>query len=215
MTLDLSLGVRRSLDAALDAHPDAGAVAFAGSWRSWRWLERTMRAIDEALAQAGVGPGDAVALVVRNRPQHVAAIAAQLAGRRTTTMIYAAQSAAGIAADVGRVAVRAVLADVQDWSEPVIAAAQAAGVVGLVLADDAEAPVRMLVGPPAKAASAPRRPEVAFEILSSGTTGAPKRVPLSWTAVEQAVGTAPRSTPPKTARPRRPSSCTRSAASAA
>lgn len=187
MTLDLSLGVRRSLDAALEAHADAGAIAFAGSWRSWRWLQRTMQAVDDALAQAGVGAGDAVALVVRNRPQHVAAIASQLVGRRTTAMIYAAQSETGIAADIGRVAVRAVLADLQDWSEAAVAAARAAGVVGLSLADDLEAPVGVIVRPSAVAAPACRRPGVAFEILSSGTTGAPKRVPLSWSAVEQAV----------------------------
>jgi long-chain acyl-CoA synthetase len=183
MSLDLSLSVKQLLATA----SDAGAIAFGGAWRSWRWLARAVEAIEVVLAQAGLEDGDAVALVARNRPQHIAAIAAQLVGARTTVMIYSAQSAAGIAADIAKVGVRAVMADADDWSPEAIAAAKAAGVVGIALSDDADAPAQPVEGLLTRAATAARRPDMAFELLSSGTTGAPKRVPLSWTAVGEAV----------------------------
>lgn len=170
MNLDLVGAVREHL-----AGDDADALAFGGRWRSWRWLGDAAASIERAADGAR-----AIGLVSRNRPQHVAAFASGIAARRTTVMIYAAQSPAGIAADIRQLALEAVLADSEDWTEEALEAARETGTAAIVMEDRPDGDIARLLSPggggPFRATSA----DVAFELLSSGTTGAPKRVPLSW-----------------------------------
>lgn len=180
MDLDLVSAVREQL-----AGGDAYALAFHGRWRSWRWLGDAAASIDRAANGAR-----AVGLVSRNRPQHVAALAGGIAARRTTVMIYAAQSPAGIAADIRQLALQAVLADPEDWTEEALAAARETGTAAIAIEDRADSDIARVLSPrgdgPFRAASS----EVAFELLSSGTTGAPKRVRLAWQALTSATADA-------------------------
>jgi acyl-coenzyme A synthetase/AMP-(fatty) acid ligase len=184
MSDDLSAQVRRTLDS-----DGAEAIAFGGRWRSWPWVRRLARQLDAALVAAGVPAGAPVALIARNRPASVAAFAAQVAARRPTSMIYSAQNAAALAADARRLRAAAILADPQDWTPELIAAAAEAGSAGIAIADDEDRPVRLVAGLE-RIGAGPHHAVaegVGFELLSSGTTGAPKRVPLLWATVESAV----------------------------
>ncbi|HEY3696988.1 fatty acid--CoA ligase family protein [Phenylobacterium sp.] len=198
-------GLSDRVRATLETGGEAPAVAFAGTWRSWAWVKQVADQLEAALAAGGVAAGAPVGLAARNRPAQVAAFAGQIAARRTTSMIYTAQTPVGMAADVRRLNAAAILADPQDWTAELRAAAAETGSLGLALADDPDTPVRVVDGLE-RAGAGPHRSvaaEVAFELLSSGTTGAPKRLPLSWATVESAtadaglvyVGTAQRQTP--------------------
>jgi len=185
--LDIQAGVR----AALAGRKDANAVAFAGSWRTVDWISRFVAEFEAALSSAG-GSTAQVALVSRNRPQHVATIAAQLLARRTTVMIYAAQSPQGIAADLRRLRPDVVVADIEDWSAELRQAAAEVGAAGVTIRDSADGPVHLELapGPASLRRSQGADADIAFQLLSSGTTGAPKRTPLSWDAVSEAVADA-------------------------
>lgn len=164
------------------------ALAFEGHWRSWSWLAHVACAIDTALTDAGIGQGQPIGLIARNRPAHVAAMAALISTRRTTCMIYSAQSPAAMAAEVKGLSAPALLADPQDWTDEVRAAAEAIGALGLAISADTAQRVEV-VTPPSRSPGAhkPPAPDVAFEFLSSGTTGAPKRLPLTWVTVNAVV----------------------------
>jgi acyl-coenzyme A synthetase/AMP-(fatty) acid ligase len=171
---------------------DQDAIAFGGRWRSWRWLGNSQRAADLIAAQSGLDISGHAALIVRNRPQHVAALVAQIASRRTTSMVYSMQSPSGIAADVLRLRAPVVVADQDDWTPELGQAVEQLGAMGAILSDQPEGALRLhddfkVLGPGPFAAP---RPDIAFELLSSGTTGAPKRIPLSWAAVTMAVADA-------------------------
>jgi acyl-coenzyme A synthetase/AMP-(fatty) acid ligase len=172
---------------ALAEGGDAPAIAYQGRWRSWAWAAAFAKALDAALA--AVGPGAPVALVARNRPAHVAALAGLIAARRTTCMVYSAQSPAAIAADVARLRAPAVLADAEDWTSALTEAVASAGALGIALSD-AEDGVRIVEAPRGGGDFKAADPDVAFELLSSGTTGPPKRLPLSWAAIGSAVADA-------------------------
>lgn len=165
---------------------DEDAIAFGGRWRSWRWLQDAMAAIDRALDGAG-----AAGLIARTRPQHLAAFAAGIAAGRTTVMIYSAQSPTGIAEDIRRLRLEAVVADAEDWTTEAIAAAREVGSAAIAIADAQQGAVvvRQILPRGAGPFRAPT-PDIAFELLSSGTTGAPKRVPLSWATFASATSDA-------------------------
>jgi len=106
--------------------------------------------------------------------------------RRPTVMLYAAQTPAGLAADIRRLRLPALLADREDWSAEALAAATETGTAAIAIADDEGRTAEPLL----PRGSGPFRPiahDTAFELLSSGTTGAPKRVPLRWEAIGAVV----------------------------
>lgn len=167
---------------------DGDAIAFDGRWRSWAWLRQAMAAIDRA-----VGDASAAGLIARTRPQHLAAFAAGIAAGRTTVMIYSAQSPAGIADDIRRLRLEAVVADARDWTDEALAAARETGSAAIAIEDARNGTVVVREILPRGAGSfRPATPDIAFELLSSGTTGAPKRVPLSWATFESATNDAKR-----------------------
>jgi acyl-CoA synthetase (AMP-forming)/AMP-acid ligase II len=179
MTVDVSALVRSRL-----ADADGGdELAFQGRWRSWRW----MAALDEAIARIA-GDAPAVGLVARTRPHHVAAFAGGLARTRTTVMIYAAQSPAGIAEDIRQLGLEAVIADAQDWSPEALAAARETGSAAIAIADTVSAADAVtLLAPKGHGPFRTADPDIALELLSSGTTGPPKRVPLRWSTLSSAT----------------------------
>jgi long-chain acyl-CoA synthetase len=152
------------------------AVFFEDRWLDWRWMAEAVTALDRAAGDAGC-----VGLVARNRPAHVAAFAANLIAGRTTTMISAAQSPSALAAELRKRCLAVVFADPQDWSKEALDAAEAAGTDAVCASHDGVWTLR--------AKTRRQRPpgSAAVELLSSGTTGPPKRVPLSWGALAQAV----------------------------
>ena len=149
-------------------------VHFGGRWYSRDWMARTAQAVLDA-----VGPQGGLALVARNRPAHVATMAGALDAGRALTMIHSAQSPARLAADIERLRRPTIVAEHSDWTEEVLAAARRVGSAAIALTDgDDCASVEVLLQRGAGPFAGP--PEgTALELLSSGTTGAPKQVPLS------------------------------------
>ena len=69
----------------------------------------------------------------RNRPSAVAAFLGMLAGARTVRMVYAFQSAAGIARDLARLEPAVVVAAAEDFSPEVRDALRARGAAAIAL----------------------------------------------------------------------------------
>lgn len=180
--------VRAAVAAAIEAGKGEPFLAFEERWYDWAWLRDFRMALDDHARGIGLEPGHAVALIARNRPDHVAVMAAQTASGRLTAMVYSAQSPARIAAEVEQVSAPLVVADRQDWTAELVAAVEGLGSLGLALEGEGVLPT-VIVEPrlEARAAFAKRDSDIAFEMLSSGTTGAPKRIPLRWSTLSSAT----------------------------
>jgi long-chain acyl-CoA synthetase len=170
------------IETSLATGGDTGALAFEGRWRSWRWLGALVADVNAAMGEV-----PEAGLIARNRPQHIAAFAAAILAGRTTCMIHSAQSASGIAADILRLRLPTIAADVEDWTPELLDAARSVGTAAIGLSDwETGDGVRIL-----SAGRSDHRADslssTAFALLTSGTTGPPKHFPLSWYAVEQAV----------------------------
>lgn len=148
------------------------------------FAERTISLLDAALVPHAARIG----VVVRNRPLHAATMLGLIAYGRALTTIYAIQSPEAMAAEVEETRFGAVIADVRDWNPALEAAVRATGAAAILLDHDAisiEAAAgleRMEPGP---------RPliegERGIEILSSGTTGKPKRILFPFRMLTRAV----------------------------
>lgn len=151
-----------------------------GHWFSGDDITAYATSVTELLHDAGAPEHAALGVVVRNRMPHAAAIIGALAAARPVVMIYSFQSAAAIARDIERLELAAVVADPEDWTEPVLAAARRTGTAGIALSDSAS----LLTGYAAR-----QRPlyTAALSILTSGTTGPPKRFAVDAAVLEHTV----------------------------
>jgi acyl-CoA synthetase (AMP-forming)/AMP-acid ligase II len=174
--------------ATLRGGGDRPAVEFEEVWWSWRDLERLAASLNAALAEQAPD-ARRIGLVARNRPPVLAAILGLIASGRSIVMIHGAQSPERLAAELGDLGLVAVLAEAPFWSAPVAEAAKAAGTLQITLPDRLGEPI--IVGQaPATPAKDWGDPQVALELLSSGTTGPPKRIPIGWRTLEAALSSA-------------------------
>lgn len=172
---DLPGAIREMLTGA----PAAEVIAHDGRWRTRGWLAEATRAFDTALAGCAT-----VGLVARNRPHHVAACLANLAAGRTTAMLSPGLAGAALARAIEDLAAPAVVADHADWGDAALDAARAVGTRAIATHENGGVVVDILT--PGAVHDGPPR-DVALELLSSGTTGPPKRIGLGWRTVAAAV----------------------------
>lgn len=166
------------LAAGLEAYGDQPFIEFARKWYSGNEITQFIEQISAALNDAGALPGEPVGIVVRNRVAHAAAILGFIASRRPVVMIYSYQSATAIARDVESLGLPAILADIDDWTPELNGAVRAAGSAGLSLSGD---PLRVGVVAARQPGSRhdPTLEQSGLHILTSGTTGPPKRIPVA------------------------------------
>lgn len=161
--------------------PDAVAVEAGHTVATWEDLGQAAGEIEALLLRNGVSRDVPVGWVARNRPAAVAAFVGLLIGGWMVVPLRPRQASATFAAELAAQRLCAVLADDDDWAEEgVVAAAVQAGTLGIVVSGSS--PVRTSVHPELSMVGAgPHRqpmPGYILERLTSGTTGAPKRIPV-------------------------------------
>jgi len=178
------MDLAQQISVELAATPSGYAVSYADEWYTWAQLGEFRDRFDELVGPIGIDTGLRVAILLRNQPWHFASIAATLSLRHTIVTLNPSIGDEAMAAEIHRVRPHVVVASAEDWARPGIreAASDVAGVVPIELpAGRTPAPARvdLRARTPTIEPAAPA-PEVAVEMQTSGTTGAPKRVPLSY-----------------------------------
>ena len=173
--------LRAHIRAVFELEPRAVAIqSAAGQWR-WEDLAKAADAVERALQQAGISAQMPVGWVAHNRASAVAAFAALIMNGRMVVPLRPRQTSATLPQELAEQQLIAVVADDEDWNdEGTLAAAAAAGTFGLAVADSSALEVRV-VPQLDHAGAGPHRPPMpgyVLERLTSGTTGAPKRIPV-------------------------------------
>ncbi len=176
---------------ALD--PAAPAIEYQGSWTDWRALAEIATGVESQLAAVGLGGGAAVGVVLRNHPAMVGALLGVLLANGCAVTINPSHGDAGLASDIAELRLPLVVALPAEWQRPGVIDA-AAGAMGLRVDIDPAGcqPVAGLERPgPGPFRDRAAGPDlIAVEMLTSGTTGPPKRIPLSYQAFEHTVAAA-------------------------
>ena len=179
------------LQANLRDHADDRAIEFDGRWISWGEVARYGDAVIARLDAAGCPPTAKVGIIVRNRLAHAAAVVGLLAHRRSVSFVYPFLPATAVGENIEALGAAAILADTQDWPTFYPAAAQA-GVAGIELGSiDSEPTFLDGLDRCKRTAFDDSLPDGGIEVLSSGTTGTPKRIPMPLKLLERAVMSAP------------------------
>lgn len=155
-----------------EAPTDAPAVEYQQARWTWGQIQRTAGAVLDALA--GLPAGARVGLVLENRPEHVAALVAILASGRCVVTISPLQPASRIAADIAGSQLPAVIGGRSAY--------------GMALELGTDGAVKAVSG--SRPSVVATHPGVAVEMLTSGTTGPPKRVRLLDEQLDQGLAAA-------------------------
>ncbi len=170
--------------------PEAVAIDFDRKPVTWGAVAALVDGIEARLSDAGIGPHAQIGLLLRNRPEMLAAILAAIASERCIVCVNPLQGDVKTVADLESIRVPALVACSEDWeSIAVLEGAAKAGSLGIALDRRSDPPVRVVeglerLGP---GPHRPSAPEVAIEMLTSGTTGPPKRIQLRADAFEQSI----------------------------
>ena len=174
----------RELDEVLGLDPAAAILEFEKSWLTRGAIADATRQVEDILAP--YAPGARVGVMVRNRPASIPAILACATAGRCLVVLNPVAPDQRFAEDLNSVDVEVVIGSARDWDRPgVIAAARRAGPLCIQLDDDLTVRIRARSDRPPQPVAA--YPDVALEMLTSGTTGRPKRVPIRREAMESAA----------------------------
>jgi long-chain acyl-CoA synthetase len=164
---------RRIAD-VLDLQPESNALEYDGQWNSWAQLGAAARRVASLVARHPGGIG----MLLRNRPGQVAAFLGVLLGGGTVVVINPARGDDRTRADVAALALPVIVGEGDD-----LAALVPPGTATVAIApalDDADGPAPH-AGEPAASSG------VAVRMLTSGTTGPPKRIDLSYDMLARSV----------------------------
>lgn len=189
------MGIRERLSSLVrEAPAEAGAIELDETWYSWGWVRGVAESAIKQLDAAGIDAAGRVGIVLESRPEHVAVVLAVLATGRCVVTLSPLQPAARLAADISRSELPVVIAAPEIFArEGVLDAAVANGVALQVNTSGA---FNDRGGSADTDAST--SPGVAIEMLTSGTTGPPKRVRLTEGQLDSSLASAGR--PPRDGR---------------
>ncbi|GAA3209738.1 fatty acid--CoA ligase family protein [Actinocorallia longicatena] len=158
-------GLAGRLGAVLALDPDAPAIEFEGRWWSWGRIADLAGTVAARVPE----PGAPVGVLLRNTPRHVAALLGILLADGCVVTVNPGLGEERIRAELGELDLAGLVGTPGDLAG---LGGRARCAVRIALADPVEA-VEAAVAP-----AATPRPGVAVRMLTSGTTGPPKRVDL-------------------------------------
>lgn len=177
----------RRINDVLDLDPTANAIQYNGKWYSWGQVATLARRVST------VSSGMRVGIMLRNRPAHVAALLGVLAAGGTVVVINPSRGDERTRADLVALDLPVLIGSAED----IAALSTPSPTTATVTIDDLDTPPEVVAAadPPHDAG----RPGVAVWMLTSGTTGPPKRVDLTYDMLARSViGRAPENSPAPT-----------------
>lgn len=174
------------INGTLAIDSSAPAIQFDKHWYSWGEFRRTIDAVDACLQNAGLKADTRVGVMVRNRPDSLAAIIGVIGRDSCLVSINPLLPKDRLLADLIALALPVVIGESDDLArEGVLDVLRVAGTAVIELEPILQG-AHSLKGMEAPTGTALKvlEPGVVIQMLTSGTTGTPKRVPLKRTAFE-------------------------------
>jgi acyl-CoA synthetase (AMP-forming)/AMP-acid ligase II len=169
--------------------PDAAAIHTPTASHPWSSVLSLVEDLNRNLESAAVPPGGTVGILLRNRPAHVAALLGVVSGRRCVVSFSPLLADRVIRDQIGTTHCHVMLAGMEDWARREIEdSVRRSGVLGLEMSSELTNPLRVRVpGRVRRPTGGTMAPGVVATVLTSGTTGPPKRVAITQADLEAAL----------------------------
>jgi acyl-CoA synthetase (AMP-forming)/AMP-acid ligase II len=171
----VSPGLSARIAEVLSIDPSAPALEYEGGWRTWGELARTA---DQVAAL--VRPGTEVGILLRNRPPSIGALLGVLEAGGCVVTINPGRGVDRTREDLAALELPLLVGEPADLAELVPDGARSTTVAIADLGTD----VAVAGDAPAGQGA---RPGVAVRMLTSGTTGPPKRIDLTYRTMERVM----------------------------
>jgi acyl-CoA synthetase (AMP-forming)/AMP-acid ligase II len=177
-------GLARRIRDVLELDPTAPAIEFDGRWTTWGELARTADHLDDALHKLSLGPGAEVGVLLRNEPSAVALLLGVLRADSCIVALNPNLGAERVGDDLDRLGLPLVAGNAFDVEQSLPDGARTAATLSVRVAGE---PPDLVVSPHADAIPGRIVRGVAVRILTSGTTGPPKRIDLTYDTLERVM----------------------------
>lgn len=173
------MSVAARITQSLNVAPEAWAIEFEGGRATWRDLSNAKASLTRIFDDAGIGADAWIGLLGANRIEPVAAMIAIVAAERGLLLLNPMRPAQVLAEEIGDLRLACIVGARQDWNAQNLAAAEAAGSMAVALDWSDQGLVAEILLPLRATDFRRRSGDTAVEMQTSGTTGSPKRIPLS------------------------------------
>jgi long-chain acyl-CoA synthetase len=172
----------------LELPSPAEQMLYQGTWYTWDAIRHAASSARDAVGD--LEPGAAIGVMARNHPLVLGSVLGLLADGRCVLPFPVLGKDTYLAGELDHLRPPALVALDQDWARaPLARVAAEAGIRRIEIAptpaSEAAFCVRPASAPPPKAATWPDG--TAFVLQTSGTTGTPKRVPVSYRNIDAAL----------------------------
>jgi len=178
MRIESSAGLAQRIRSVVAIDPAARAVEFGGRWFTWGELGSTVDSVAEHVPAAGTPVG----VILRNRPAQIGLLLGVLRAGGCVVAINPERGADRTRDDIATLDLPVIAGEPDDLA--VLVGPPSHGTV--LSATDLGCPVASTHGSGVPAI-AELRPGIAVRMLTSGTTGPPKRVDLSYEMLERVL----------------------------
>lgn len=179
------MGLRSQIEALLATAPVASpAVGLDDEWWTWGQIRDMATGVEALCASLGLEEGARVGVLLQNRPEFVGLVLGLLRSGHCITTLNPMQPAARLAADVVKNAPALVIGAPSVVGDAEVRAAIETGGVAVVVEPGGD----LRAGPAVAPVDDHYARGTAIEMLTSGTTGPPKRVRLTYDQLDAAFG---------------------------
>lgn len=163
------------------------AIITVDSVRPWSYVALAIGEIQAATAGSEPGEGLSIGVITRNRSPHLALIAATIALGHCYLTFNPMFSDQDLASDIERVGLHVIAGSRGDLDRPGVREAALRSGAAVIELTDGEEPLAILRESGLNR-DVPDRSDIAIAMLSSGTTGVPKRITLTYDNLAAAIG---------------------------
>ena len=176
---------RQRLGAIMALDPDAPAVEFGSRWYTWGELSATVDEVARAFAALSLEQGELVGVLLRNRPASIGMLLGILRAGGCVVVLNPQVGSQRVSDEVGDLGLRLIMGEPADLANS-LTTAQRSCLSTLAITEVGSAG-DLTIGAEHPRAPGQVRPDTAVVLLTSGTTGPPKRSDLTFQTFERVL----------------------------
>ena len=176
---------RRRLDDIMALDPAAPAVEFGSRWNTWGDLAATVDAVTREFASLSLEQGELVGVLLRNRPAAIGMLLGVLRAGGCVVVLNPQLGSQRVSDEIADLDLRLILGEPTDLANS-LSLEQQSATSTLAITGLGSASV-LSIGTKHDSAASQVRPDTAVRLLTSGTTGPPKRSDLTFETLERVL----------------------------